>query len=125
MQSVDRAPWDDARTPMHDRDMEERMRLDLAELAGVRRKGRRLQPRLYAGRTEVVTHPGGAGGHAYCPQRGVVVPLRECLRCRQFSGLAMDQSGEHWYAVCARAEVDRLAVEAWLDEGDDGGAIRV
>lgn len=45
---------------------------------------------------------GGAGEPrtVSCPRQGRVMPLRECLGCKQYRSLAIDPAGAHVYIDC-------------------------
>ena len=79
---------------------------------------RRCRPHLYAGRLEIAREPRTLEAHAYCPYRGTMLRVSECFGCRDCDGLALDGCGKYSYVVCARAEHDGIATEAWYDESD-------
>ncbi len=76
------------------------------------------KPHLYAGRLEVAREPRSLEAHAYCPYRGTMLRVGDCFACPDCDGLALDAGGKHSYVVCARAERDGVATEAWYDDAD-------
>ena len=76
------------------------------------------KPHLYAGRLEVAREPKSLEAHAYCPYRSTMLRVSECFACKDCDGLALDGCGKYSYVVCARAERDGVATEAWYDESD-------
>ena len=76
------------------------------------------KPRLFAGRLEIAREPRSHEAHAYCPYRGTMLRVGECFACTDCDGLALERGGKHSYVLCARAEQDGLATEAWYDDSD-------
>jgi len=76
------------------------------------------KPGVFAGRLEIAREPRSHEAHAYCPYRGTMLRVGECFACTDCDGLALDGRGKHSYVLCARAEQDGLATEAWYDDSD-------